>query len=66
MMFSRSSIFGAAVESSAPFQLIDNITAEMTAASATMAPAILAIGRRLLNTARHSIDARRRDALPPK
>ena len=66
MMFSRLSIFGAAVESSAPSQLIDNITAEIAAARATMAPAILAIGRRFVNTARHSIDGRRRDAFPPK
>ena len=43
---SRSSIFGAAVEASWPFQLIDSITAEMAAASATVAAIIFTIGRR--------------------
>ena len=64
--FIRSSIFGAAVESSAPFQLIDNMMAEVIAARTTTAAAIFAIGMRLLNTGRDSIDARRRDALPSR
>src|ERR1700761_5612270 len=63
-MFSRSSIFGAAVESSAPFQLIDSMTAEMIAARATTAAVILAMGRRLENNAGGILLKLRRDALP--
>ena len=43
---SRSSIFGAAVEACWPSQLIETITAEIAAVSATVAASIFTIGRR--------------------
>src|ERR1700744_5501012 len=64
MMFSRSSFFGAAVESSAPFQLKDSMIAERIAASATTAAAILAMGRRFENNAGGILLSLRRDGLP--
>ena len=63
---SRSSIFGAAVEASSPFQLIESITAEIAAAIARVAASILAIGRRPYMSAAGILLKRRREALMPK